>query len=63
LQISPTADAKAGLACYLIVRTRNRLMHIIDESSDLHDLNNQMKLIGITLSVIRLLKAAQENSL
>jgi hypothetical protein len=38
-------------------------MHIIDESSDLHDLNNQMKLIGITLSVIRLIWAAQENSL
>lgn len=58
LQVSSTTDEKAGLACYLIVRTRNRLMHIIDESSALHDLNNQMKLIGITLSVIRLIKAA-----
>jgi hypothetical protein len=60
----PDGAKKAGTACYLAVRLRNSLMHVIDRSVDLYaDKPKFERVTGIMLCVIRLSQAGNDGSI
>ena len=55
---------RAGIACHLVARLRNSLMHVIDGSVDLYqDDTKFLRVAAITLAVIRLSQSADEGTL
>jgi len=60
----PTVAERIGVAAYLVVRLRNSLMHVNEETLDIH--NNQQlcfRVAGISLAMLRVSKHGNENSL
>jgi hypothetical protein len=61
---APTTAEKAGIAAYLVVRLRNSVMHVIDESTCLYsDGAVVMRVSGLALSILRLSKHGTEGTL
>lgn len=64
IDAAPDATSKAGAACYLAVRLRNSLMHVIDGSVDLYtDPVKLSRVTGIMLAAIRLSQRGEDGSL
>lgn len=62
-QAADTATC-SGVACYLVYRVRNSLMHVIDTSIDLYtDTKKLMKVAGLAFSVIRLSRHGAEGTI
>ena len=59
-----TKATKCGVACYLVVRLRNSLMHVLDDSVSLYaDKEVLLKVAGLAFAVLRLSKHGEEGLL
>jgi hypothetical protein len=62
-----TADSvaeRAGVACHLVARLRNSLMHVIDGSIDMYSKDVEYdRVLGIVLAVIRLSQSGNDGTL
>jgi hypothetical protein len=64
LAVRPSVAERIGIAAYLAVRLRNSLMHVNEETLDVHN-NPQLSLrvAGIAFAVLRVSKHGNENTL
>jgi hypothetical protein len=64
LAVRPTVAERIGVAAYLAVRLRNSLMHVNEETLDIHK-NTQLclRVAGIAFAVLRVSKHGDEKSL
>jgi len=64
LAVAANPASRVGLATYLVVRLRNNLMHVLDDSLSLYS-NSQLRtrIAGIVLSVVRISKRGDDQTL
>jgi hypothetical protein len=59
-----TASAKAGIACYIAVRLRNSLLHVLEDSLDIYtDKSKCITMFGYALAVLRIVKHGEDGTL
>jgi hypothetical protein len=59
-----TRGERIGIACYLVVRLRNNLAHVIDDGLNLYsDTAKQLAVSAVVFSVIRVSRFAEEGTL
>jgi hypothetical protein len=64
LAAQPTVAERIGVAAYLAVRLRNSLMHVNEETLDIHNSSQMcLRVAGIVLAVLRVSKHGSENTL
>jgi hypothetical protein len=58
-----TASEKAGIACYLAVRLRNTLLHVLENSLDIYaDRTKCITMFGCALSFFRIAKHGEDGT-
>ena len=61
--VAATPSAKAGIACYIAVRLRNSLLHVLEDSLDIYaDEPKCITMIGYTLAVFRIAKHGEDGT-
>ena len=64
MAIATTPAAKAGVACYVAVRLRNSLLHVLEDQLDIFkDTSKCINMIGYTLAVFRTVKHGEDGTL